>query len=187
MTYLGRIKGTHLFATYIFILPHVTELSMPRKVVSSSVESDKNMLVQTLVDKFSFTEKSKMQRKQLKKPVECGKNVEPSTNKRTSEVDENEEKTVKASKRNYTSVSSNDVNVEDINTDHSRQSEVKVENSKHVTEGTQGKKSKWEPPNWLGMLNNIREMRKTMDAPVDTMGCHKCQDDNAPAEVWFSF
>lgn len=38
------------------------------------------------------------------------------------------------------------------------------------------KQEKWEPKNWWAHLNNIREMRKAKDAPVDTMGCHKCSD-----------
>lgn len=37
----------------------------------------------------------------------------------------------------------------------------------------------WEPPNWKIILENIRKMRFKMDAPVDTMGCHKCADENA--------
>ncbi|XP_054731035.1 endonuclease III-like protein 1 [Anastrepha obliqua] len=37
---------------------------------------------------------------------------------------------------------------------------------------------KWEPKDWRLMLDNIRIMR-TVDAPVDTMGCHKCSDDKA--------
>jgi hypothetical protein len=44
-------------------------------------------------------------------------------------------------------------------------------------------KSKWEPKNWHEVLNNIREMRKQRDAPVDTMGCDKCADRSAPPEV----
>lgn len=38
------------------------------------------------------------------------------------------------------------------------------------------KQAKWEPKNWWAHLNNIREMRKTKNAPVDIMGCHKCSD-----------
>jgi hypothetical protein len=47
----------------------------------------------------------------------------------------------------------------------------------------ENKKSKWEPKNWHEVVNNIREMRKQRDAPVDTMGCDKCTDESAPPEV----
>lgn len=39
------------------------------------------------------------------------------------------------------------------------------------------------PLNWDIMLNNLREMRKNFDAPVDSMGCHKSCDENAPPKV----
>ncbi|XP_051825473.1 endonuclease III-like protein 1 isoform X1 [Antechinus flavipes] len=48
---------------------------------------------------------------------------------------------------------------------------------------TTSKKSKWEPPNWNLQLENIREMRKSKDAPVDHMGAEHCYDPNAPPEV----
>lgn len=178
MTCLTRIKRTHLFTTYILILQHLVELRMPRKVVSSYEENDKNILVQNLMDKYSFAEKNKIQREQVE-VVEDGKNVDTEERKTTRAV----------VKRNYSSISSTDVDIkEDISIDHSNQSEVqdKIQNAKQVTEEMLGKKSKWEPSNWHTMLNNIREMRKNMDAPVDNMGCHKCHDDNAPPEVWFS-
>lgn len=41
----------------------------------------------------------------------------------------------------------------------------------------------WQPKNWEQMLKNIQEMRKDRSAPVDTMGCHKCSDDNADEKV----
>lgn len=47
--------------------------------------------------------------------------------------------------------------------------------------------AKWEPKNWQQMIENIREMRKTRSAPVDTMGCHKCSDETASEKVIFSF
>ncbi|XP_044731634.1 endonuclease III-like protein 1 [Chrysoperla carnea] len=39
------------------------------------------------------------------------------------------------------------------------------------------------PPFWEEMLNNIREMRKNQDAPVDTMGCDQCPDENASEKI----
>ncbi|XP_067005253.1 endonuclease III-like protein 1 [Anabrus simplex] len=41
---------------------------------------------------------------------------------------------------------------------------------------------KWEPKDWEKVLDNIREMRKNKDAPVDGMGCDKCMDENASPE-----
>ncbi|KAI8129922.1 Endonuclease III-like protein 1 [Lucilia cuprina] len=37
----------------------------------------------------------------------------------------------------------------------------------------------WQPANWQIILDNIRKMRTKDSAPVDTMGCHKCADENA--------
>lgn len=45
------------------------------------------------------------------------------------------------------------------------------------------KKDKWMPENWELVLNNIREMRKNMDAPVDTMGCDVSHDLNLSPEI----
>ena len=42
---------------------------------------------------------------------------------------------------------------------------------------------RWEPPEWQVMLDNIREMRKHKDAPVDSMGAEKICDENAPPKV----
>lgn len=36
----------------------------------------------------------------------------------------------------------------------------------------------WSPSNWKIQFQNIREMRKNLDAPVDTMGCERCTSDN---------
>jgi len=35
------------------------------------------------------------------------------------------------------------------------------------------------PGNWREMFENIRKMRISEDAPVDSMGCHKCYCNNA--------
>ena len=41
----------------------------------------------------------------------------------------------------------------------------------------------WEPPQWREMLENIREIRKHKDAPVDSMGAEKIADEDAPPKV----
>lgn len=48
------------------------------------------------------------------------------------------------------------------------------------------KKLKLEPPSWSLILDNIREMRKGRDAPVDNMGCDKCMDESAPPQVFMA-
>lgn len=41
----------------------------------------------------------------------------------------------------------------------------------------------WEPPDWEKQLENIRAMRASRDAPVDSVGAHRCYDADAPAHV----
>ncbi|KAK6642825.1 Endonuclease III-like protein 1 [Polyplax serrata] len=41
----------------------------------------------------------------------------------------------------------------------------------------------WRPVNWEKTLSNIKEMRETRNAPVDTMGCDKCVDYNTKPEI----
>ncbi|XP_032872673.1 endonuclease III-like protein 1 [Amblyraja radiata] len=44
-------------------------------------------------------------------------------------------------------------------------------------------KAEWEPERWSEQLNNIREMRKDRNAPVDHMGAEHCFDKTAAPEV----
>lgn len=53
--------------------------------------------------------------------------------------------------------------------------DVEPENQVEVNDG--------KPLNWRAMLNNIRKMRENKDAPVDSMGCHKCPDENESPKV----
>lgn len=46
-----------------------------------------------------------------------------------------------------------------------------------------GKKNGWEPEMWREQLENLREMRKNKDAPVDSMGAEKICDSSAAPEV----
>lgn len=64
----------------------------------------------------------------------------------------------------------------------------KIENSgakkpKKEVSSTQGQTSGWQPANWREQLANIREMRKSRDAPVDSQGCEKTADVNESPEV----
>lgn len=45
------------------------------------------------------------------------------------------------------------------------------------------KREKWQPNDAYTIIANIRKMRSVTVAPVDTMGCHKCSDDNADEKV----
>ncbi|XP_072028683.1 endonuclease III-like protein 1 [Amphiura filiformis] len=42
----------------------------------------------------------------------------------------------------------------------------------------------WEPCQWHEMLDNIREMRKHKDAPVDSMGAEKICDEEASPKIF---
>lgn len=64
-----------------------------------------------------------------------------------------------------------------INDDLTEDTKVKLEPN------TAKKSEKWEPANWRQMLENIRFMRQGRNAPVDTMGCHKCGDDATDEKV----
>ncbi|CAG9839773.1 unnamed protein product [Diabrotica balteata] len=59
---------------------------------------------------------------------------------------------------------------------------VKIEYDE-VGNGSDVKKNKRMPENWEQVLANLKEMRKHSDAPVDSMGCDKCHDENAPPNV----
>ncbi|KAK2707864.1 hypothetical protein QYM36_015518 [Artemia franciscana] len=50
------------------------------------------------------------------------------------------------------------------------------ENARASTSKEEVQVSSWKPGNWPKTLQNIREMRKNRDAPVDVMGCEKHGD-----------
>nr|XP_006129338.1 endonuclease III-like protein 1 isoform X1 [Pelodiscus sinensis] len=58
-----------------------------------------------------------------------------------------------------------------------------VDGGSQEEEEADSKRLKWEPGNWRQQLENIREMRRHKDAPVDQMGAEKCFDSGAPPEV----
>ncbi|RWS28630.1 endonuclease III-like protein 1, partial [Leptotrombidium deliense] len=43
-------------------------------------------------------------------------------------------------------------------------------------ETTLNQQNEWQPKNWNLLLENIKQMRKMNEAPVDTMGCDQCHD-----------
>lgn len=51
--------------------------------------------------------------------------------------------------------------------------------SKEASKSPETKLEKWEPNNWRQILENVKIMRANVPAPVDTMGCDKCSDENA--------
>lgn len=95
--------------------------------------------------------------------------------------DTEDTKTVKTGKRKIKSErdTSQSKNVKNVKIEKSEivKHEADSENVKDE------KQSKWMPPNWENILQNIREMRKYNTAPVDEMGCHKCADPNASPPV----
>ncbi|XP_066140369.1 endonuclease III-like protein 1 [Euwallacea fornicatus] len=52
-----------------------------------------------------------------------------------------------------------------------------------IEEAVARKNVKKMPDNWEEVLENLRDMRKNFDAPVDSLGCHKCSDETASPEV----
>lgn len=89
-------------------------------------------------------------------------------------------KTIKTEEREIKSEDTTQTkNVKDIKIEksQSRERETDSENVKDE------KRSRWMPPNWEVILENIREMRKNNTAPVDEMGCHKCADPDASPSV----
>ncbi|KAK1162779.1 endonuclease III-like protein 1 isoform X1 [Acipenser oxyrinchus oxyrinchus] len=71
-----------------------------------------------------------------------------------------------------------------------RRKSIKVEydstagsRDKELQDRNNPKKSRWEPQDWIKQLDNIREMRKSKDAPVDQMGAGKCFDPRAAPQV----
>ena len=61
--------------------------------------------------------------------------------------------------------------------------DVAAKKRKKEIPATKAHTSGWEPANWREQLANIREMRKSRDAPVDSQGCEKTADLNQSPEV----
>lgn len=67
--------------------------------------------------------------------------------------------------------------------DDNKSQDVAAKKRKKDTSSAQAQTSVWEPANWREQLANIREMRKSRDAPVDSQGCEKTADVNQSPEV----
>ncbi|XP_064605698.1 endonuclease III-like protein 1 [Liolophura sinensis] len=68
-----------------------------------------------------------------------------------------------------------------------RHVEIKCEVETEEKEGvacTNIKNERWEPPYWKEQYDNILEMRKHHDAPVDSMGCDRISDEKAEPKVY---
>lgn len=67
----------------------------------------------------------------------------------------------------------------------------KVKKEKEITSNVNKESdeviAKWEPLKWRETLDNLRQMRKETEAPVDTMGCHKCSDETSDEKVVSDF
>lgn len=66
---------------------------------------------------------------------------------------------------------------------HDKNEDTESKKRKKDTSTKQAHSSEWEPANWKEQLANIREMRKSRDAPVDTQGCEKTADVNQSPET----
>ena len=69
-----------------------------------------------------------------------------------------------------------EVNLEVKNQEQSKKTKIAKRNKKHLTVQSKIENDNWQPLNWIEMLNNIKEMRKNRDAPVDSMGAEQCYD-----------
>ncbi|XP_058173951.1 endonuclease III-like protein 1 [Anopheles ziemanni] len=56
-------------------------------------------------------------------------------------------------------------------------SSIKRELNDDSLDGHPSKEVKWEPKNWRQLIENIRQMRQAILAPVDTMGCDQFTSD----------
>ena len=72
---------------------------------------------------------------------------------------------------------------EDSSRDDKKTEDVAAKKRKKDKSTSQTQGSTWQPPNWREQLANIREMRKTRDAPVDSQGCEKTADESQSPEV----
>ncbi|XP_055852178.1 endonuclease III-like protein 1 [Episyrphus balteatus] len=98
---------------------------------------------------------------------------------KTKRVPKETAKSVKSKSANETPESSNQTVA--IKNEESPSSPIKVvkRKSKDSSKSPEHKLERWEPNNWSQILDNIRVMRANVPAPVDTMGCDRCADENA--------
>uniref|UniRef100_A0A1I8MF46 Endonuclease III homolog n=1 Tax=Musca domestica TaxID=7370 RepID=A0A1I8MF46_MUSDO len=109
----------------------------------------------------------------------CGKEVVKSRKKSTKKSSNNEIKDEIKTEHSVDVPSTSNV----LETDTNKSVKNKKVTKKTPQENPETCKEeiadKWEPENWKTILENIRIMRSKDKAPVDTMGCHKCADENA--------
>ena len=72
---------------------------------------------------------------------------------------------------------------EDSASDDNKIENAAAKKPKKEVSAKQGQTEGWQPANWREHLANIREMRKSRDAPVDSQGCEKTADINQSPEV----
>lgn len=83
-----------------------------------------------------------------------------------------------------------ELSMESTSSEDVENSKINLNSKKDPTTDVVGilkdKNCSWVPQNWEKILQNIRLMRSCVDAPVDTMGCQKCADENADEKVFLS-
>ena len=72
---------------------------------------------------------------------------------------------------------------EDSSRDDKKTEDVAAKKHKKNTSTAQTQGSTWQPLNWREQFANIREIRKSRDAPVDSQGCEKTADESQSPEV----
>lgn len=75
------------------------------------------------------------------------------------------------------------MDIEDCVVDGNNKIDNVATNFGSIESTTKATSSNWEPPYWRQHLDNIRQMRSSKDAPVDSMGAFSCADIDASPET----
>lgn len=129
------------------------------------------------------TEKHMIKRKHIK--IEYDEAVEnvPEKNKSTLSQKKGKREMKKSDINNSLDIVKNENTEKHIKVEYDEVSPTKRKNEDNDSPKKYIKTEIKAPLNWDVVLENLREMRKSFDAPVDSMGCHKSCDESAPPKV----
>lgn len=171
-------------------------IKKPQQLVGVLVESPNKSSAQNskLSESPFFSPIAQRTRKQKNEKAEKSQKIaEPSLPARRNEPESLEQNSlaIKKSIKHHVKIEYDDKALVDGTSSHYVETDFKKKAKKHSVENSDrtddenttssestaaDKQAKWEPKNWRAHFNNIREMRKAKNAPVDTMGCDKCSD-----------
>ncbi|XP_055384788.1 endonuclease III-like protein 1 [Condylostylus longicornis] len=145
------------------------------------MSSQKSPLIGKLVKNFKSN-----QRLRSKKPIESESETQSSyfspskkANSSKKAVNENNKNRNIIKKEVEKEESLSPVKKARLNQSKVKKLDVVKEEKKEIKTKELAQDEKWNPLNWEIILDNIRKMRSESPAPVDTMGCNKCYDENA--------